>query len=156
MIQSTPGVTTMPTIGPFHLSVPVSDLPRARRFYGELLGCAEGRSGADRIDFDFFGHHLVTHVEAIEARHVTRVVVSSGIPTPVRHFGVIVPREQWELLSERLRGAGASFALAPQVIFPGEVREQAIMLVDDGCGNFVEFKAQPSERIFAREQPAAR
>jgi mannitol/fructose-specific phosphotransferase system IIA component (Ntr-type) len=79
---------------PFHLSIPVPDLDRARAFYGEILGCAEGRSAQDRIDFDFFGHHLVVHVEPTEAAHHTAVVVSGGYPTPVRHFGVIVDRER--------------------------------------------------------------
>jgi extradiol dioxygenase family protein len=135
---------------PFHLSIPVPDLVRARAFYVEILGCAEGRSAQDRIDFDFFGHHLVVHVEPTEAAHHTAVVMSGGYPTPVRHFGVIVDRERWERVAARLEAAGARFALAPQVIFAGDVREQSILLAEDGCGNFVELKSQPAERIFAR------
>ena len=68
----------------------------------------------------------------------------------VRHFGVIVDRERWERVAARLEAAGARFALEPQVIFAGDIREQAILLAEDGCGNFVELKSQPAERIFAR------
>ncbi len=135
---------------PFHLSVPVDDLDQARAFYGGVLECAEGRSSTERIDFNFFGHHLVTHLEPIEAQHRTRVVMSQGVATPVRHFGVIVPRERWNELAERVGAAGLAFVMSPQVLFAGEVREQAIFLVEDGCGNCVEFKSQAPERIFAR------
>lgn len=134
----------------FHLSIPVSDLARARAFYGDLLGCEEGRSTSDRIDFNFFGHHLVTHVEPEESRHQTRVVISSGLPTPVRHFGVIVSAEQWKTLADRLLAARTSFAVEPKVVFEGEVREQSIFLANDGCGNYVEFKSQPAEKVFAK------
>ena len=137
------------TVSPFHLSVPVTDLASARAFYGELLGCKEGRSAVDRVDFDFFGHHLVTHVEPGDAAHQTTVVNSAGIPTPCRHFGVILPKDQWDAIVARLQGAGVAFFMEPQVIFPGEVKEQAIMLVGDGSGNIVELKSQPPERIFA-------
>jgi extradiol dioxygenase family protein len=135
---------------PMHLSVPVSSLERARDFYGRLLGCPEGRSASDRIDFDFFGNHLVTHLEPVEACHATRVVISSGYETPVRHFGAMVERVLWQSIADRLSGAGVQFAMPPQVIFAGEVREQAIFLAEDGCGNYVEFKSQPATRVFAR------
>jgi extradiol dioxygenase family protein len=135
---------------PMHLSIPVSSLAGARRFYGQLLGCAEGRSATDRVDFDFFGNHLVAHLEVTEAEHRTQVVISGGYATPVRHFGVLVDRGVWQDIADRLRSAGTRFALEPQVIFPGEVREQAIFLAEDDCGNFVEFKSQPADRVFAR------
>lgn len=138
----------------FHISVPVSDLTRARAFYGVLLGCTEGRSAEDRIDFNFFGHHLVTHCEPTEAQHRTRIVISSGLKTPVRHFGVIVSNDLWESLAQRLSDAGVEFAVPPQLVFAGEVREQSIFLANDGCGNWVEFKAQARERVFARAENA--
>ena len=77
---------------PFHISVPVSDLEAARRFYGGLLGCSEGRSAERRIDFNFFGHHLVTHLEPDDAAHGTTDIVSAGVKTPCRHFGLVLPR----------------------------------------------------------------
>lgn len=141
----------MTSPSPFHLSVPVTDLKKARAFYSGILGCSEGRSADMRIDFNFFGHHLVTHVEPLEAAHPPCTIVSSGVPTPVRHFGVIVPEEQWKGLAARLQAAKADFFTEPQTVFPGEVREQFIMLVNDGCGNIVEFKSQPADRVFARE-----
>ncbi len=81
------------TLSPFHLSVPVINLADTRRFYGELLGCAEGRSAECRIDWNFFGHHLVTHVEPDDASHKTTDVDSFGVMTPCRHFGVVIPRK---------------------------------------------------------------
>ena len=140
-------------VSPFHLSVPVTDLASARAFYGGLLGCSEGRSADDRVDYDFFGHHLVMHVEPSDAAHRTTVIESSGIPTPCRHFGVILPQDQWDVIAARLCDAGVHFFMEPQVIFPGEVREQAILLVEDGSGNVVELKSQPAARIFATTLP---
>ena len=139
---------------PFHLSVPVSDLVAARRFYGDLLGCSEGRSAQRRIDFNFFGHHLVAHLEPGDAAHETTNIVSAGVPTPCRHFGVVLPSDEWSSLAARLEHAGARFYSEPQTVFPGDVKEQQIMLVHDGCGNIVEFKATPPHGLFAREKNA--
>ncbi len=129
------------TLTPFHLSVPVTNLADTRRFYGELLGCAEGRSADCRIDWNFFGHHLVTHVEPGDASHKTTDVDSSGVMTPCRHFGVVISHDDWERLADRLRAAEAHFHTEPQILFPDTVKEQSIMLIHDGCGNIVEFKA---------------
>jgi extradiol dioxygenase family protein len=137
---------------PFHISVPVSDLASARKFYGELLGCSEGRSTGERIDFNFFGHHLVTHVEPKDAAHETTTIMSSGVPTPVRHFGVVLPHDEWERIAERLKAAKANFFLEPQTLFAGEVNEQAILLASDNCGNVVELKAEPRHGLFAKEK----
>ena len=131
----------MATLTPFHLSVPVTDLGAARRFYGELLGCAEGRSADMRCDWDFFGHHLVTHVEPVDASHKTTDLDSFGVKTPARHFGVVLSQEDWDRIAASLEAAHADFYTTPQTVFPGEVKEQHIMLVHDGCGNIVEFKA---------------
>lgn len=137
------------SLQPFHLSVPVKDLDSARAFYGGLLGCKEGRSAEKRIDFNFFGHHLVTHVEPGDASHTTTTIDSAGVLTPCRHFGVIVPIDEWNRLAERLRATKADFFTEPQVVFPGDVKEQSIMLVNDGAGNIVEFKAVPEGMLFA-------
>ncbi len=135
---------------PFHISVPVTDLASARKFYGELLGCSEGRSAEQRIDFNFFGHHLVTHVEPKDAAHQTTTIISSGVPTPVRHFGVVLAHNEWERIAARLKAAKADFFLEPQTVFPGEVKEQSILLVNDNCGNVIELKAEPPHGLFAK------
>ena len=139
-------------IMPFHISVPVTELAAARRFYGELLGCSEGRSAEKRIDFNFFGHHLVTHVEPEDAAHKTTDIDSFGVLTPCRHFGVVLPQDEWNRLADRLKAANAPFYTEPQTVFPGEVKEQQIMLVYDNCGNIVEFKASPPYGLFAKEK----
>jgi len=126
---------------PFHLSVPVTNLADKRRFYGEVLGCEEGRSAESRIDWNFFGHHLVTHVEPGDASHVTTDVDSFGVMTPCRHFGVVISYEEWARIADRVRALQARFHTEPQTVFPGTVKEQNIMLIHDGCGNIVEFKA---------------
>jgi len=46
----------------FHLAFPVRDLAEARAFYGGLLGCPEGWSSPDWVDFDFHGHQIVAHL----------------------------------------------------------------------------------------------
>src|SRR6201997_1906134 len=98
----------------FHLAFPVRDLAEARAFYGDLLGCPEGRSSEEWIDFDFHGHQIVAHLSPGElASRATNPV--DGEDVPVRHFGVILALPQWEALAERLTAAGTTFIIAPQV-----------------------------------------
>jgi hypothetical protein len=135
---------------PFHLAFPVTSLDAARRFYGGVLGCPEGRSSADWVDFDFHGHQIVAHLAPDEARRAVAHDVD-GDAVPVRHFGLVLAMAAWEALAERLRAAGIAFLVEPHVRFRGEVGEQATMFVLDPCGNAIEFKAfaDPS-RLFAR------
>src|SRR5512138_1717335 len=114
----------------FHLAFPVRDLAEARAFYGGLLGCPEGRSSAEWVDFDFHGHQIVAHLAPAEAaRPATNAV--DGEAVPVRHFGVILSLPDWERLAERLRAAGVCFIIEPQVRFGGQPGEQATMFVTD-------------------------
>jgi len=125
---------------PFHLAFPVHDLEAARRFYGGVLGCAEGRSSPDWIDFDLFGHQIVAHLcpGASGAASVSKV---DGAGVPVPHFGVVLPMPAWEQLAERVRAAGVKFGVEPHVRFKGQVGEQATMFFLDPSGNALEFKA---------------
>ena len=124
----------------FHLAFPVTDLAEARRFYGGFLGCAEGRSSADWVDFDFFGHQIVAHrVDAAAMTDATSLV--DGRKVPVRHFGVVLDLPAWEALAARFRAAGVAFVIEPYVRFRGEPGEQATMFFLDPFGNALEFKA---------------
>ena len=124
----------------FHLAFPVTDLAEARRFYGEFLGCAEGRSSDDWVDFDFFGHQIVAHkVDRAAMLEATSSV--DGRDVPVRHFGVVTDRVTWDALAERFRAAGLQFVIEPYVRFRGEPGEQATMFLLDPFGNALEFKA---------------
>jgi extradiol dioxygenase family protein len=133
----------------FHLAFPVTDLAEARRFYGELLGCAEGRSSEDWVDFDFFGHQIVAHrVAAAAMTDATSLV--DGKEVPVRHFGVVVDRAAWDTLAERFRAARVRFVIEPHVRFAGEPGEQATMFFLDPFGNALELKAfADMNRLFA-------
>lgn len=124
----------------FHLAFPVRDLAAARAFYGGLLGCPEGRSSDEWIDFDFHGHQIVAHLSPVEAGHRATNAVD-GADVPVRHFGVILDIPAWEALAERLAAAGVSFIIAPQVRFAGQPGEQRTMFFLDPSGNALEFKA---------------
>jgi len=130
----------MPAIQPFHLAFPVNDLEQARAFYGTLLGCPEGRSAPDWVDFDFFGHQIVAHLAPDEAGHRNTSQVD-GEAVPVRHFGVVLEMAQWDRLAARLREAGTRFIIEPQIRFAGQVGEQATMFFLDPSGNALEFKA---------------
>lgn len=135
---------------PFHLAFPVRDLEATRRFYGGLLGCAEGRSAARWVDFDFWGNQISAHL--CEA-HTDRVAANlvDGDDVPVRHFGAILSWEEHERLRERLEAAGVQFRISPRVRFVGSTGEQATMFVDDPSGNTLEFKAfRDPAQIFAR------
>jgi len=135
---------------PFHLAFPVHDLQAARAFYGGLLGCAEGRSSDEWVDFDLFGHQVVAHLAPAECGHRGTNAVD-GDAVPVRHFGVVLGMEQWEAMARALRAAGTTFVIEPHVRFKGQVGEQATMFFLDPSGNALEFKAfaDPS-RLFAK------
>ena len=124
----------------FHLAFPVDDIAKARAFYGGLLGCPEGRSAKDWVDFDFYGHQIVAHLAPDEVGHRSTSEVD-GHDVPVRHFGAILPMSEWEKLAEKLKAAGTQFVIEPHVRFKGQVGEQATMFFLDPCGNALEFKA---------------
>ncbi|MFL6623115.1 MAG: VOC family protein [Sulfurifustaceae bacterium] len=125
---------------PFHLAFPVNDLSAARRFYGEILGCREGRSSDTWIDFDLYGHQIVAHLApGDEPVQIHNPVDSHDVPVP--HFGVVLDMPEWEALAERLRKAGIRFVIEPYVRFKGQTGEQATMFFLDPSGNALEFKA---------------
>jgi extradiol dioxygenase family protein len=134
----------------FHLAFPVKDLAETRAFYVDLLGCREGRSAPDWVDFDFFGHQISAHwmpaaCRAAEAHEV------DGDDVPVRHFGLVLEWRDWQILAERLENRSVEFLIAPHVRFRGEIGEQATMFLADPSGNALEFKAfQDPARLFAR------
>jgi extradiol dioxygenase family protein len=140
----------MPVQHPFHLAFPVRDLAEARRFYGGLLGCPEGRSSEEWVDFDLYGHQVVAHLAPDQCGEVSRNDVD-GDAVPVRHFGVVLSMQKWEGLAERLKAAGTKFVIEPHVRFKGQVGEQATMFFLDPSGNALEFKAFHDEKqLFAR------
>ena len=128
------------TLPPFHLAFPVDDLAAARRFYGELLGCPEGRSADHWVDFDLHGHQIVAHLapDAVQRRAANPV---DGEAVPVPHFGLVLAMDQWTALAQRLTEAGTEFVIPPTVRFAGEPGEQATMFLLDPAGNALEFKA---------------
>ena len=135
---------------PFHLAFPVHDLIAARAFYGELLGCPEGRSSDEWIDFDFFGHQIVAHLApgAVPARAHNPV---DGRDVPVPHFGAVLTMVDWERLAARLEGK-VEFAIPPTVRFRGQPGEQATMFFRDPSGNALEIKAMADPAaLFAKQ-----
>lgn len=139
----------MPAIAPFHLAFPVDDLPKACAFYGGLMGCAEGRSSSEWIDFDFFGHQIVAHLAPPVARGHHNPVDGHDVPVP--HFGVVLPWDEFHALAGRLKAAGTRFVIEPYLRFEGQVGEQATMFFHDPAGNALEFKAfRDIAQLFAR------
>jgi hypothetical protein len=135
---------------PFHLAFPVNDLAAARRFYGEMLGCPEGRSSDEWVDFDLHGHQIVAHLapDAVRARAANRV---DGEDVPVPHFGLVLPMAEWKRLAERLTGTDVDFVIEPTVRFEGQHGEQATMFLLDPAGNALEFKAMADPaKLFAK------
>ena len=144
----------MPTspaqLPPFHLAFPVRDLAEARRFYGDLLGCSEGRSSPEWVDFNFHGHQIVAHLSP-ESCSSAALSAVDGHGVPVRHFGVVLSMPEWEALADRLRAAETKFVIEPYIRFKGEVGEQATMFFLDPSGNALEFKAfADMSQLFAR------
>lgn len=125
---------------PFHLAFPVHDLHAARAFYGDLMGCREGRSSVHWIDFDLYGHQIVAHLDP-DAQPAGMTNPVDGHEVPVPHFGVVLKMTDWEALASRLRDAGVHFGIEPQIRFKGQPGEQATMFFKDPSGNALEFKA---------------
>lgn len=138
---------------PFHLAIEVSDLVAARKFYGELLLCEEGRSSEAWVDFNFFGHQLVCHQTSGSASRLSDNVSNpvDGHDVPIPHFGAVLDMETWEKMAGRLQAAGVQFLIEPYTRFKGEPGEQATMFLQDPSGNALEFKAfrNASEQLFA-------
>ncbi len=128
------------SLTPFHIAFPVNDLAAARAFYGDVLGCEEGRSSAEWIDFNLFGHQIVAHLKPGETKELHQNAVD-GHAVPVPHFGVVLAMDTWEMLAKRLTAAGTSFVIEPYIRFKGEAGEQATMFFLDPAGNALEFKA---------------
>jgi len=135
--MSTAEAAAMP---PFHLAFPVHSLEAARAFYGDLLGCPEGRSSPEWIDFNFYGHQIVAHLSPDELGHRNTSAVDDH-NVPVRHFGVVLSMAQWQDMADRLVAAGTEFVIEPYIRFKGQVGEQATMFFLDPSGNALEFKA---------------
>jgi uncharacterized protein len=135
---------------PFHLAFPVDDLAAARRFYGDLLGCPEGRSSERWIDFDLRGHQIVAHLapEAAPRRGSNPV---DGEDVPVPHFGLVLAMDEWKALAKRLSTGGVEFVIEPTIRFEGQPGEQATMFLLDPAGNALEFKAMADPaNLFAK------
>jgi uncharacterized protein len=134
----------------FHLAFPVHSLAAARAFYGDLLGCPEGRSSPEWVDFNLHGHQIVAHLAPDECTMATTNAVD-GDNVPVRHFGLILSMGEWQALADKLRAAGTRFVIEPHIRFKGEVGEQATMFFLDPSGNALEFKAfADMSRVFAK------
>jgi extradiol dioxygenase family protein len=129
---------------PFHLAIQVRDIDEAREFYGSKMGLSEGRSSEQWIDFNFFGHQLVTHLNPVigkdgSVNSIANHVDGHGVPVP--HFGVVLTMEQWQTLADSVSEFIEEFLIEPYVRFKGEPGEQATMFFTDPSGNALEFKA---------------
>lgn len=137
-------------IRPFHLAFPVDDLEAAREFYKGLLGCGEGRSSEDWVDFDFYGHQIVAHLAPEETGPAKKNAVD-GHGVPCRHFGIVMTMEDWQEMADRLTAANMDFIIEPYIRFEGQPGEQATMFFSDPAGNAVELKAFKNlDQLFAK------
>ncbi len=124
----------------FHFSFAVSDLDQARKFYGEILQCPEGRKLKGRVDYNFFGHHIVAHLAPEDVVGDKGRKIGGALSTPLRHFGVVMTLDDFQKTAKRAEQLGATWINKPSITQPGTVREQMLMTLSDGCGNAIEFK----------------
>lgn len=125
---------------PFHLAIPVDSLEQASAFYGDLLGCTRGRSSSQWIDWNFFGHQLVTHlVTEMPSRPFQNEVDAHAVPVP--HFGMVLNWQDWHMLADKLETANTVFVIKPYIRFKGQTGEQATLFLHDPAGNALEFKS---------------
>lgn len=134
----------------FHLAFPVHNLDAAREFYSGILECEEGRSSERWVDFNLYGHQIVTHL----AENGAGVKAENHVDAdhvPVPHFGIILPMDEWKALADKLKTKGVKFVIEPKIRFAGEVGEQATMFFLDPSGNALEFKAfNDFSQVFAK------
>ena len=130
----------MKNLSPFHLAIPVNNIAKCKIFYKEILGCNEGRSSDNWVDFNLFGHQVVAHLSPDEVRTTKKSEVD-GKMVPVRHFGVILKWDQWHEFANMLQTKNIKFVIEPYVRFKGESGEQATMFFLDPSGNALEFKS---------------
>jgi len=139
----------MSELRPFHLAIPVRDIDSTRAFYVQILGCSVGRTSEHWIDFNFFGHQLSAHVKPDELATV-RTNAVDGEEVPVRHFGIVLEWNDWQVLSRKLADAGIEFLIKPTIRFKGQVGEQATLFIRDPSGNALEFKSfREDDSLFA-------
>jgi uncharacterized protein len=144
---------------PFHIAVQVRDIAEARRFYGEVLGCGEGRSSAQWVDFNLYGHQFVCHLNpnlGADGKLGSHFNPVDGQGVPVPHCGVVLRPAQWAELAERVRGHGVEFVIEPYTRFKGQTGEQSTMFFLDPTGNALEFKAFQNieTQLFAVDAPS--
>jgi len=139
-------------LSPFHLAFPVRDIAEARAFWGGVMGCPEGRSAPDWVDFDFYGHQIVAHLAPEREAKAEASNAVDGHDVPVPHFGIVLGMEEWRELAERLTAAGVEFAIEPHIRFEGQPGEQATMFFRDPSGNAIEMKGfADRSKLFAKE-----
>ena len=126
-------------LAPFHLAIPVSCLTKANDFYGDLLGLKKGRQSQFWIDWNFFGHQLVTHLKSNSNTTITNLVDGHQVPVP--HFGVVLAWQDWHNFANYLQQKNLEFVIEPYIRFKNQVGEQATMFFYDYCGNALEFKS---------------
>ena len=124
-------------MNPFHIAFPVDDIQEARKFYGDILGCSEGRSADTWIDFNLYGHQIVAHYKPKTSTSQNQLHHNyvDGQDVPVPHFGVVLTMDDWKILRDRLKNAQVQFKIEPYIRFEGEVGEQATMFFLDPFGN---------------------
>jgi uncharacterized protein len=132
------------TLTPFHIAVQVRDIPEARQFYRDVLGCTEGRSSSEWVDFNLFGHQFVCHLNPTlgpQGKISSHYNPVDGHGVPVPHCGVVLEMNHWNELADRLRRHGMKFVVEPYVRFKGQPGEQATLFFLDPSGNALEFKS---------------
>ncbi|NBR94698.1 MAG: glyoxalase [Proteobacteria bacterium] len=136
-------------LSPFHLAIPVTSLIKANDFYGNVLGLNKGRESSHWIDWNFFGHQLVTHLQTSQKNTISNLVDGHQVPVP--HFGVVLPWQDWHNFAKNLQEKKVQFVIEPYIRFKNQAGEQATMFFYDYCGNALEFKAfQDIGQLFAK------
>lgn len=141
----------MNKLQPFHLAIPVNNLEENRTFYREILGCSEGRSSDHWVDFDFFGHQLVIHVQESQPNPAAKGNPVDGKDVPIPHFGVVLEWDVFQEFSQQLKKKNIQFVIEPYIRFKDKTGEQATMFFKDPSGNALEFKAFKNiDQLFAK------
>jgi extradiol dioxygenase family protein len=140
----------------FEIVVQIRDIAEARRFYREVLGCLEGHSDTQRLEFTLYGHPIVCCLDpqlGKQGRVSTDYRLMDGKYRPVSRCGVVLETKEWCALLGRLKQHKAKFRVEPLYI-ARVPREPTTLSLLDPSGNALEFRSLHNtvEQLSLRER----
>jgi hypothetical protein len=122
----------------FHLALPCVNVNKTRTFYVETLGATIGRSAVKWTDINLYNNQI-TFTECGPFKFECKSYNFNGDILPSFHFGIILEKEEWHSVLERLKSK--KHQITSEVKFlESKVGEHNSFFVKDPNDYTVEFK----------------